>query len=681
MVSFFYPLMWLAAATLAVPLWLHLRRKDESHVVRFSAMRFLDEQPLARRSPLRLQDLPLLLLRMLLLLLLTAAFAWPILPGANEALIRESRVFILDNTLSHQAGGRFTTARDEIAEAIGSAGLDTQIAVAELKSSPRVLVQFGDDAAVAAARVRNLRPAFARGSYAEAFRLARQLLEQALGEERRIVLAGDSQANQWDDDATVPPFLAGVTVDLPEVTTDELPNLALRSPVVKRVNQAGKSVVQCAVRVYRLGDAQTARVTVVANDRPIVERELELTGQEREQTLQVEFDDDPSEWLRGKIRLSGHQDALAGDDEVFFSLPPLRPSRVAVLADSIYLRTVLSAEVLGSRWICQQLAAESVQSHELAGVLCIESQFLASGKVRDVVKEYLASGRGVAIFVGPSRPAVAGLLRDFGIELLGQPNSPSKPSQPEGFRYIYLEHPIFRPVRGTDFGDLSEVTINRYRRLEVPGAVPLAFSASGDPLLMESTLSRGRLLVFAFQLDRAETNWPLHPTFVPFLDGCLQHLSSTGTDFATEYEPGESCVWSIPADADANDVVRIRRGGTTDEIQRLTVNNGQVRCQLPDAPGHYELLYGPDDETQVMLNVNTPPAESELIFTAKPETLENWQQDTASLGTADSEKISLTELSRLEILRQQYWWWLMVAGLVFLVVETAWISQKQGYAR
>jgi len=69
--------MWLAAAGIAVPVWLHLRRRDESNLVEFSAMRFLDDQPVARARPLWPRDWPLLLLRIMALLLLTAAFAWP----------------------------------------------------------------------------------------------------------------------------------------------------------------------------------------------------------------------------------------------------------------------------------------------------------------------------------------------------------------------------------------------------------------------------------------------------------------------------------------------------------------------------------------------------------------------------------------------------------------------------
>src|SRR5262245_28710070 len=105
--SFLNPWIWLGAVAVAAPIWLHLRRRKETNVVRFSAVRFLDDQPEPRRSPLRLRGLLLFALRILALLLIIAAFAWPYLPGANTVPLRESRVYILDNTLSHQANGGF----------------------------------------------------------------------------------------------------------------------------------------------------------------------------------------------------------------------------------------------------------------------------------------------------------------------------------------------------------------------------------------------------------------------------------------------------------------------------------------------------------------------------------------------------------------------------------------------
>ena len=74
MISFLYPLYFLAALAVAAPIWLHLRRKEQQNLIRFSAMQFLDDQPVAQRSPLTPRDWWLLLLRIAALLALIAAF-------------------------------------------------------------------------------------------------------------------------------------------------------------------------------------------------------------------------------------------------------------------------------------------------------------------------------------------------------------------------------------------------------------------------------------------------------------------------------------------------------------------------------------------------------------------------------------------------------------------------------
>src|SRR4051812_6940057 len=156
--SLLYPLALLGALATAAPLWLHLRRKTETNLVRFSAVRFLEDQPQPRRSPLRLRDLLLFALRVLALALLVAAFAWPYRHSADQAVVRESRVYVLDNTLSHQADGGFARDRDRIIEETTRAGTGVQIAVIELTSQPRVIASFGDSRENAREKVKDLKP-------------------------------------------------------------------------------------------------------------------------------------------------------------------------------------------------------------------------------------------------------------------------------------------------------------------------------------------------------------------------------------------------------------------------------------------------------------------------------------------------------------------------------------------
>jgi len=212
--SFLNPLFWLAALAVAAPLWLHLRRKKQANLIRFSALRFLEDQPEPRRSPRRLHDPWLLVLRLLALLFVIAGFAWPYLRGADTIPIKESRVYILDNTLSHRANDGFAKDRERILSELGKAPASVQVAVIELTSAPRVLVSFAEDRQIARQRVQELQPSFQRGSYLAAFRQASSLLANSLGEQKRIVLLGDNQQNQWSENINTRPYLNEVKVDL-----------------------------------------------------------------------------------------------------------------------------------------------------------------------------------------------------------------------------------------------------------------------------------------------------------------------------------------------------------------------------------------------------------------------------------------------------------------------------------
>src|SRR6186997_758572 len=114
--SFVNPWFWLGALAVAAPLWLHLRRKKETSIIYFSALRFLEDQPEPRKSPLCLRNIILLTIRILGLLLIIAALAWPYIRRADTVPVKESRVYILDNTLSYQASDGFNRSRNQISD-------------------------------------------------------------------------------------------------------------------------------------------------------------------------------------------------------------------------------------------------------------------------------------------------------------------------------------------------------------------------------------------------------------------------------------------------------------------------------------------------------------------------------------------------------------------------------------
>ena len=426
-ISLLYPLALLGALAIAAPLWLHLRRKTETNLIKFSTLRFLDDQPQPRRSPLRLRDLLLFALRALALLLLVAAFAWPYQHTAGPLVVRESRVYVLDNTLSHQANDGFAHDRDRIAEEIARAGSEIQTAVIELNSQPRVLVAFGDSRETAKQRLKDLQPSFQRGSYLGAFRQANTLLANSLGSRKRIIFCGDNQENQWSENLNTPPFLQNVEVTLPKLTEPQLPNLSLAEPRVQRIFLGDKSLVNFTVKLGHSGPARTANIECRVNGQVILSKPVELEKQPETILLQAQWEAEPTLWLRGEVSVEGAPDALAGDNRAFFSMPPVREGKVAMLAQSPYLRLALSPDIMRGHWATRLLEpshlAEELAANQDSEVLVIESNYLQSGDARKLVWRYLTNGRGVILLVNRLTPVISGALRELAVQRDDRPSS------------------------------------------------------------------------------------------------------------------------------------------------------------------------------------------------------------------------------------------------------------------
>jgi hypothetical protein len=672
--SFLNPWFLLGALAIGVPVWLHLRRRTETNLLRFSALRFLDDNPEPRRSPLRLQDILLFALRVLAVLLIVGAFAWPYLLGKELVVVRESRVYILDNTLSHQAGDGFTRDRNQIAEELRQAGPDLQVAVIELTGQPRVVAGFSDEREEARGKLTALAPSFQRGSYLAAFRQAHTLLAASLGEAKRIIFCTDSQENQWQENLNTPPFLRSIPIELRKPGLTNAPNAALSEPRLQRIFLGEKSLVNFTVKLTHSGEAATARVSLQANGQTVENRTVELTNHPGTILLQGQWEADPARWLRGVVCVEATPDQLAGDNQVFFSLPPVREGKVALLALSPYLRLALSTDVMRGQWEMRQIEparlAGELATGKDAEVLVLESSYLQSVDARRLVERYLSNGRGVLLLVNRATPVIAAELRELGFEVTSA--GLSDPPQREHLHYIFSNHAIFHPFLSPDYGNLLEVTLGAHPRLKPLQALPLVFSESGEPLFFQGTKFSGKLFVAAFGLEREQTSWPTHVTFIPFLDLCLQNARPEDAT-PLDYEPGAVSVVGLASDSPVQEVVlRDDRG----ELQRAPVVQGRAQVRLPDRPGLYAVTYDSGAEPEKVFSVNPSAKESQLSYLDSPEALKLWQLERSGESPKAVQRPVPARLTLAAILQQRLWWWLLVGGLAALLIEMLWTSMK-----
>jgi len=203
--------------------------------------------------------------------------------------------------------------------------------------------------------------------------------------------------------------------------------------------------------------------------------------------------------------------------------------------------------------------------------------------------------------------------------------------------------------------------------------VPLVFSLSGDALFFQAMNTKGQLFVSAFGFDRRETNWAVHPTFIPFLDLCLQNARGRG-GMPTTFEPGEMFVQKLPDDKTVRQFM-VRDGDR--EIRRGSAENGRIEFPMPDRPGLYSLSFDGESSAPLMLSVNPSPLESELTYLTNLEGVQAQLTRPSLAPVKPAPARVAVELARSQVLRQHLWWVFLLAGLALVFAETIWVAARR----
>ena len=153
--SFLFPLYLAGAAAIALPIYLHLRRRPPKDAVDFSSLMFLEpskHQPLKRRS--RLEHILLLVLRCLALLFLAIMFSRPFFSGGEDGdgVGQGRTVILLDVSASMKRGEQWQEAVRITEDKVSEMRPDGSLAIIAIDQVPRTIVSFDDWRSVDAPR-------------------------------------------------------------------------------------------------------------------------------------------------------------------------------------------------------------------------------------------------------------------------------------------------------------------------------------------------------------------------------------------------------------------------------------------------------------------------------------------------------------------------------------------------
>jgi hypothetical protein len=531
--GFLAPWFLAGLAAVGLPIWIHLLKRHKTDPRLFPSLMFFEKREMSSVKHRRLEHILLFALRALMLILLAFLFANPFIKRDPSA-IGGKRVLVIavDHSFSMRASDHLSKAKDEALSLIAGLKPGDQAQVVALGGQVQALTQIISDPGELRVAVQSIQPSDSRASFGELARYIRTLSEST-HLPLEVDLVSDLQKT------ALPPGFADLRLDASTTLVfhqigKPATNVAVENVVApQRIFDPKKVRVQATIRSFPAPDEQTEKstknVSLVLNNKVLVTKTVDLPTGGR---AQVEFLglDAPYGFSRGEVRVDG-ADTLPADDRYYFAVERTDPRKVLFVDDGrtghapLYYRAALDSSgdsAFQMETVRPDVAANQPFSHYAFVVL--DDIGTVSAPLEDALKKYVNAGGSVLITLGPASAA--------------QPKVPLIDETIEASAYAGRETERFLNVSEIDAGHPALRSVERfsgvkfYQAIRVTPAKSRVLARLNDqtPLVLESQLGEGKVLVFASTFDNLANDLPLHASWVPFVERSAAYLAGSGAE-------------------------------------------------------------------------------------------------------------------------------------------------------
>jgi hypothetical protein len=699
---------WLAVA--AAPLLIHLLSRRRHRQAEWAAMQFLLAAMRESRRRIRLEHLTMLIIRTLIVVFVVLAVADPYLESHGlffkGGATRTHRVFVLDASYSMaytvDDESRFAQAKALITRIVRASpqgdafslilmaqpprsvvdtpALEPAEFLRELETAPRTdgtadLPATVEQVASVLETARHTQPGLERQEVYFLSDLCRVgwLPRLSAAERREFV----KQAVKLGKSASLS------VIDLGQPGAD---NLAITRLSTSRsyVTPAQGANLNVTLRNFGTQNREGQTVELLVDSQRVARQIVNLpAGKSRSITFSHRFDRPGDHVVEVKLEV----DRLLVDNRRWLVLP-VRPKARVLCVDgrsggelggaTFYLKTALLAtegkgrtSAIDARVVPESALLEVDLSPYDCVFLCDVAQ-VTSNEAK-VLRDYVRAGGGLVFFLGPRVLADRYNLELFERQHLlpamlhGAVENRTAGIDPRGYA-----HPIVEPFRGQEKAGLLTVPIERYVKMTLPKktkARVVASTRTGDPLIVEQPVGRGRVVVVATSADTAWTLMPLWPSYVPVVREILKYAAA-GRVARRNRLVGEALDGVLP-DTSAEPSGRIRLPDGKERLLPLRHEDGYERWSYDETgrSGVYEVAFGGEQQRWSPFGVNVDTVESDLAKVTEAHLREQvWPGvafDYRTTWKASNGPSAEPTLHRSAPAR-----WLLFGALILLLVET-----------
>lgn len=704
MLPFLNPWVLLGTAAVGLPVLIHLLNRHRAVTIEWGAMILLRRIMTLRSRQIRLEDILLMLLRCLIVLLVVLAAARPVTRWAG--IVRQPDVGLVvavDASLSmaHRPGleSRFDQALVRTREIVQTIAPGAPVTLVLLGNHPRVLLRnTGYDAGRFEQALRASKPLDEPVNLERCLPELAALLADLKAPARELYVVTDGQTTTWgrlslparDELAKIHRLgrMFLVTLDCPNARNLAVTRLDLAAGLL-RVG----SLVRYEAEIHNFSpDPQdNVEASLVVDDQVVEKRFVGRLGPGEVASMSLYTVLTREGVARVSVRLG--DDPLPDDNAAYAVVHVRRTVRVlcvdgepsdrphggaaafvaAALAPNTLARPDAAVEVETVPWL--SLAAARLRDYDavvLADVPDVIPEAAAA------VRNFVEQGGGLMIFLGRNVKPDAwnqrfrqGETRLLPGELVAVIADSARAPEGTPVDWGALDHPIVRPLRALPLDLLGENRVDRWYQVRpVPEARAILTLAGGDPLLLEKSFGRGKVLLFTSSADRSWNNLVVSPAY-PILvnQAVLYLLRQFYEEPVTIPQP---LTWPAPAPG-----AEVTVTDPTGVVQHLRAG---ASGPATERPGFYTVQTD-KAAPPVPVAVNLAPGESDVQTLAAPTLSAELIEENVRVVAADQGLASAVAASRVG---HELWPALLVSALGLLVVEGWWAgryTRRNGEAR
>lgn len=675
--TFLYPSFLWTLFLISIPIIIHLFNFRVHKLVYFSNLNFLKDIKDVSESKSKLKQLLILLLRILLIVSLVMAFSGPYIPLKEKETIKSEKIvsIYLDNSFSMNAesiyGNLFDAAKERVRKIILSYDNRQKFLytdnnfdlVHRTVTNKEQVIEFINQATLSPSisklsdiinyQNRYLSSEFRRSNF-----------------QNNIFLISDFQEITSD-------FLnlntdSNTFVYLIPLSTSKINNLYIDSCWFESPGRSINKLEELNVQLFNSGDEDydniPLKLFINGKQKAVNSFSIEKNSS---QIIKLNFTNTETGILSAMLEITDYP--ITYDNKFYFNYRINEKTNILLInknAENKYIKAlfdenddfILDFEAIGS------IKASVFSTYQL--IILDEITELPSG-LQQELRDFIQKGGSLVLI--PSENADLNSYNQF-FNLLKSNAFILKDNSGTEMAEINYNHYIYRDVFKEIKKKLILPKLKSYYKLQ-SGTLnlnkTLIKSINSDPLLVQGNFEKGNFFVFTFSLNINNSDFILHPLYVPTLYNIAAYSQSESDIY---YTIGETKLIDINIEIPNNKVLRIvDKKAEYDFIPKIigTGSRGlklDVLDQLSEA-GNYQIVSDTDTLAGLAFNYNRNESNTDCYDAGEIKILINqYKLDNYSILSGNLESLS-SEINELILERKDLWKIFIILALIFIIAE------------